>query len=105
MDFKNIKVKSYNLTNNQIVTLILNYNNEVLAYFFSSYGITICKIDWLNNIIYVHKEWNYSTTTAKWFNKFISIAVFKDESAGFNFNNQTEIKTKYKSFNVILLNK
>lgn len=105
MDFKNITAKSYNLTNNQIVTLITTVSNKVVAYFFSSYGTTICKVDCINNIIYVHKEWNFSTTTTKWFNKFISIVVFKNENAGFKFKSQKEIKTENKTFNIILLDK
>ena len=73
MDFKNITVKSHNLTNNQIVTEVKTVSNKTLAYFFSSYDSTICKLDIINNVIYVHKNWNYSTTTTKWFNKFLSI--------------------------------
>lgn len=101
MDFKNITVKSYNLTSNQIVTQVKTVANKTLAYFFSSYDSTICKLDIINNVIYVHKNWNYSTTTTKWFNKFLSI-VLEEE---IKFTGQTEIKTKNNIFTVIMLDK
>lgn len=102
MDFKNITVKSYNLTNNQIVTEIkTTIGDKTLAYFFSSYDSTICKLDIINNVIYVHKNWNYSKTTTKWFNKFLSI-VLKEEV---KFKKQKEIKTKNNTFAVIMLDK
>ena len=44
MELKNITVKSYNLTNNQIVTEIKTVAGKTLAYFFSSYDSTI--VNW-----------------------------------------------------------
>lgn len=99
MDFKNITVKSYNLTNNQIVTEIKTVGNKTLAYFFSSYDSTICKLDIVNNVIYVYKNWNYSTTTTKWFNKFLSVVLEEEVK----FKKQKEIKAK--KFTVIMLDK
>ncbi len=101
MDFKNITVKSHNLTNNQIVTEVKTIENKTLAYFFSSYDSTICKLDIINNVIYVHKNWNFSTTTTKWFNKFLTI-VLEEE---IKFTGQKEIKTKNNIFTVIMLDK
>lgn len=101
MDFKNITVKSYNLTNNQIVTEIKTIGNKTLAYFFSSYNSTICKLDIINNVIYIHKNWNYSKTTTKWFNKFLSVVL--DEEI--NFKGQKEIKTKNNTFAIIMFDK
>ena len=101
MDFKNITVKSHNLTNNQIVTEVKTVGDKTLAYFFSSYDSTICKLDIINNVIYVHKNWNYSTTTTKWFNKFLS-TVLEEE---IKFKRQKEIKTKNNNFTVIMLDK
>lgn len=101
MDFKNITVNSYNLTNNQIVTEVKTVGNKTLAYFFSSYDFTICKLDIVNNVIYVHKNWNYSRTTTKWFNKFLSVVLEEEVE----FKEQKEIKTKNNTFTVIMLNK
>lgn len=101
MDFKNITVKSHNLTNNQIVTEVKTISNKTLAYFFSSYDSTICKLDIVNNVIYVHKSWNFSVTTKKWFNKFLSIVLNEE----IKFTGQTEIKTKNNTFTVIMLDK
>ena len=101
MDFKNITVKSYNLTNNQIVTEIKTIGNKTLAYFFSSYDFTICKLDIVNNVIYVYKNWEYSRTTTKWFNKFLSVALEEEVE----FKEQKEIKTKNNTFTVIMLDK
>lgn len=101
MDFKNITVKSHNLTNNQIVTEIKTVSDKTLAYFFSSYDDTICKLDIINNVVYVHKNWNRSITTEKWFNKFLSVIL--DEEI--NFEEQKEIKTKNNIFTVIILDK
>lgn len=104
MDFKNIAVKSHNLTNNQIVTVmeiktVGDKKEKILAYFFSSYGDTICKIDVMNNIIYVHKCWKRSVTTAKWFNKFLSDVL----NEKINFEEQKEIEVKSNIFTVIML--
>lgn len=101
MDFKNITVKSYNLTNNQIVTEVKTVGDKTLAYFFSSYDFTICKLDIINNVIYVHENWNCSTTTTKWFNKFLSV-ILEEE---IEFKEQKEIKTKNNIFTVIMLDK
>lgn len=101
MDFKNIVVKSYNLTNNQIVTEVKTVSDKTLAYFFSSYDSTICKLDTINNVIYVHKNWNFSVTTKKWFNKFLSV-ILEEE---IKFEEQKEIKTKNNIFTVIMLDK
>lgn len=101
MELKNITVKSHNLTNNQIVTEIRTISNKTLAYFFSSYDSTICKLDIVNNVIYVHKNWNFSVTTKKWFNKFLSIVLNEE----IKFTGQTEIKTKNNTFTVIMLDK
>ena len=101
MDFKNITVKSYNLTNNQIVTEIKTIGNKTLAYFFSSYDSTICKLDIISNVIYVHKNWNRSVTTTKWFNKFLSVILNKE----IKFEEQKEIEVKNNIFTVIMLDK
>lgn len=101
MDFKNITVKSYNLTNNQIVTEIKTIDDKTLAYFFSSYDSTICKLDIVNNVIYVYKNWNYSRTTIKWLNKFLSIVLEEEVK----FKKQREIKIKNNTFTIIMLDK
>ena len=101
MELKSVTVVSYNLTNNQIVTKLKKIGGEAVAYFFSSYNATICKVDLVNNIIYVHKNWNYSRTTKKWFNNFLSIVL--DEKI--KFEEQEKIKIKNNIFSFIMLDK
>ncbi len=102
VELKSVTVVSYNLTNNQIVTKLKKIGGEAVAYFFSSYNATICKVDLVNNIIYIHKNWNYSTTTKKWFNIFLSIVLDNEK---IKFEGREKIKTKNNIFTVIMVDK
>lgn len=97
-------VKNYQFTNHQIVTDIFDVKKNLIASFFSSYEETLCKVDYSNRLIYIHKGWNRSTTTKKWLNKFLSLTGYGSEYIGFEFTGkQKEIGKNNDVFSIILL--
>lgn len=88
MRVENFKSDKGNYIPNQF---IINDDKSNIEYF-QSYKTMIAKIDWLNNKIYLDKNfWNYSVTTSRYRNKFLGLDT-------------KEIKSKIKNNEIQLIN-
>ena len=60
------------VANQFIIDCINSETGEIETTAFQSYESTIAIIDWLNNIVYIGNDYDYSNTTGKYRNQFFS---------------------------------
>ena len=78
--------------------IIEDTDNEITV--FQSYQSTIIEIDRNNLVITVHENWNYSSTTSKYRNKFMDDEGFYELANKKDFEKYMEVGT-YKNFKII----